>query len=485
MPANSNNRSSRQGPRRVAGSGRLAPGRDGRGGGDYEQRLDLTMPMPDDLRRERMLIGLALNGAAETEEIAAYLAAEDFRDPRLGAIWEACLTCLDTIGQVHFNLVHDVLAERGQLEYVGTGVALHTLWDQRAGTPGYWIEKLQAAQRRRLTIEGTVRAHQVGVQADWTADPDAAAAAVEQAFTDALTSSTSRSSFMPAPLLAGGLDEHLAELALVDQDVLSTGLTDLDRLVKIRPGELIIVAARPSVGKTLLGVRFARQVALRHHRPAYVASLEMSELELRARVLAAEANVEMNKLLPDSNRPALTEHEERRLREQMTKHAEAPLFVDAAESYSVGTLRSRLRQMRRLNQSPAIAVIDYLGLMELPTAERHDLALGEAARQLKMTAREYGVPIILIAQMNREYEKRAEKRPMMSDLHNSGALEQHANAILFLVPELADNGTETGVVTIHIGKNRSGPKNGQVNLLARGHYGDIAPFAAHHSERSN
>lgn len=352
--------------RRVAG--RAAPGHDGRGGGDHEQRLDLTMPMPDDLHRERMLIGLALNSALETEEIAAHLAAEDFRDPRLGAIWEACLTCLDTVGQVHYNLVHEVLAEREQLEYVGAGSALHTLWDQRSGTPGYWIEQLQKAQRRRQFIEGTVRAHQRAVQADWMADPDAAAAMVEQAFTDAVTTHGSGPEFSATPLLAGGLEGHLLELGLVDQAVLPTGLADLDRLIKIRPGELIFCAARPGVGKTLLGLRLARQVAFRHKRPALVVSLEMSALEIRARVLAAEAGVEQAKLLPDNDRPELTEREFHKLRERANELADAPLIVDAAESYSVGTLRSRLRRLARLGSLPALIVIDYLGLMEIGRA---------------------------------------------------------------------------------------------------------------------
>lgn len=466
------------------GGGRRVAGRSGRGHTDPEQRLDLTMPVPDDLHREKMLVGLALDGAAQTEEIAAHLAAEDFRDPRLGAIWEACLTSWDTTGEVHPNLVFEVLSERAQLEYVGGAPALHTLWSQRSGTPGYWIEQLLKAQRRRAALEGTVRAHQLAIQADWMADPDAAAAMVEQAFTDALTSRSSTAAAVPVPLMSTGLDAHLAELAIADENVLPTGLSDLDRLVKIRPGELIIVAARPSVGKTLLGLRFARHVAFRHQRPALFVSLEMSPMEMRALIYASEANIERNKLLPAPDRPELTELDLRRLHKRSEELANAPLYVDVADSYSVGSLRSRLRQLQRLDKLPALVVVDYLGLMELPVAERKDLALGEAGRMLKLTAREFDVPIVAIHQMNREVEKRQDKRPLMSDLHNSGALEQHANTILFLVPEQAEDGTETGVVTLHIAKNRSGPRGGTIDLVARGHYGDIAPFAAHHSEWS-
>lgn len=432
----------------------------------------------EDVLRARMLVGLAIQSSEAVEIMAAQLTAEELRDPRLGLIWEACLEVLDHHEQVHPTLVSEVLEQRGQLQRVGGLAHLHTLMAQAPPLVSldHLVERALRAEQRRRTLGGLLRAHQLATAADWLDDPEGAAAAVEQTFTETVTTAAGAAMFQPMPTLAGGLDAHLADLIAADGLVLPTGLTDLDRLLKLRPGDLVIVAARPGVGKSLLGLRLARNVAFRHGHSALVVSLEMTRLEVNARILAAETGTELVKLLPDDNRKPLTDYETTKLRRRAEELADKPLVVDATAAYSVSTLRSRLRRMQRTGNQPSLVVLDYLGLMQLPNGDRHDLALGEAARQLKVAAGEFGVPIVCLHQMNREVEKRQDKTPVLSDLHNSGALEQHANAVVLMSPETTEDGTRTGVVTLHVAKNRSGPL-GEASVLARGHYGDLAPLS--------
>ncbi|GLY54895.1 replicative DNA helicase [Lentzea sp. NBRC 102530] len=442
---------------------------------------DDSLTPPFDVRAEQTVLSAMLLAPDEISAVSQVLREQDFYRPPHTAIYRAILDLHQHGHPTDPVAVSAELERRGELDRVGGAPYLHTLYavPSTAANAAYYAEIVAEKSVLRSMGEVGTRMTQRGYGNLQGEDVDDVLEKMRADLDAVIERRVSRSGWIPTPALAAGLEHHLAQLDVSDHDVLSTGLPDLDRLLKIRPGELIFVAARPSVGKTLLGLRFARQVAFRHRRTALVVSLEMSELELTARILAAEANVEMAKLLPDVHRPELTERDLRKLTECYTDLADAPLLLDVAESasYTADTLRARLRQLQRQDMLPALVVVDYLGLMQHPAAERNDLALGETGRRLKLTAREFGVPIIAIHQMNREVEKRQDKRPLMSDLHNSGALEQHANAILFLVPELSDDGVETGVVTLHIGKNRSGPKNGTVSLLARGHVGDIASYS--------
>ncbi|WP_189062258.1 replicative DNA helicase, partial [Longimycelium tulufanense] len=398
-------------------------------------------PTESELAAERAVLGLAMLSAEACDTINEYVRPEDLYRPPHQAILAALLEAADRNGTTRPITVLHVLERRGELDRCGGAPYLHTLLAEAPPVASlrHHLELLLGGIRRRRTLEGLVRAQQRALVGDWADDPDAVAAEVENAFTDAVATGGT-GGFQAEPTLSGGWEAHMAELEMADVATLPTGLPDLDRVLKIRPGDLVVVAARPGVGKSLMGLRLAREVAYTHGLPAYLASLEMTQLEVNARILAAEANVEVTKLLP-GNRPELTEDDRRRLAFATERLRGGPLYIDATPSYSLGTLRSRLRRLDRRGQRPSLVVLDYLGLMSLPAADRHDLALGEATRQLKVTALEFEVPVIAIHQLNREVERRADKKPVLSDLHNSGAIEQHANAVLLLFEDEDQPGT--------------------------------------------
>src|ERR1700722_594552 len=276
------------------------------------------------------------------------------------------------------------------------------------------------------------------------------------------------------------LDDELTklhELSLGGEKLTGTptGFTDLDRMTGgLQPGNLIVLAARPSMGKSCLVTNIAENAAITHHKPVALFSLEMSETELARRFIASQASVRGEDLskgrVPETAWPKIVK--------ASSRLAQAPLWVD--DSGDIGMLEIRAKARRLDSQSEAglgLVIVDYLQLLRSESrSDNRAEIIGQMSRSLKMLARELDVPVIALSQLNRSVESRNPKIPMLSDLRESGAVEQDADVVIFIYrddyyhPESSDTpSTRPGEADLIIAKNRNGPV-GTVVLTFRPEY---------------
>jgi replicative DNA helicase len=249
---------------------------------------------------------------------------------------------------------------------------------------------------------------------------------------------------------------------------LPTGFIDLDEMTAgLQPSDLIIVAARPSMGKTAFSVNMAENAAMRTKKAVAIFSMEMSASQLAFRLISSMGRIDARNLRTGD----LAEEEWPRVTNAITLLSEAKIFIDDTPALSPSELRSRSRRLKR-EHDLGLIVIDYLQLMQVPgTKENRATEISEISRSLKALAKELNVPVIALSQLNRSLEQRSDKRPMMSDLRESGAIEQDADVIMFIYRDEYYNpeSGEKGVAEIIIGKQRNGP-TGVVKLAFLGHY---------------
>jgi replicative DNA helicase len=255
-----------------------------------------------------------------------------------------------------------------------------------------------------------------------------------------------------------------------------TGFIDLDRMTSgLQPGELIIVAGRPSMGKTSLVMNIAEHVALELKRPVAVFSMEMSGPQLAMRMIGSVGRVDQHQLrsgtFPEDDWP--------RLVEAVGRLNDAPIFIDDTAGLNALEVRARARRLHRQCGGLALIVVDYLQLMSASGREENRATeIAEISRSLKGLAKELKVPVVALSQLNRSVDARQDKRPMMSDLRESGALEQDADLILFIYRDEVYNPDtpNKGIAEIIVAKQRNGP-TGKVNLTFLGKYTRFENYA--------
>ncbi len=249
---------------------------------------------------------------------------------------------------------------------------------------------------------------------------------------------------------------------------LSTGFTDLDALTTgLQPSDLIILAARPSMGKTALAMNLAETAALRGKKAVAVFSMEMSSSQLAFRLISSLGRINQQNLRTGD----LEEEEWPRVTSAITMLSDAKIFIDDTPALSPGDLRSKARRLKR-EHDVGLIVIDYLQLMQVPgSKENRATEISEISRSLKALAKELNVPVVALSQLNRSLETRVDKRPMMSDLRESGAIEQDADLIMFIYRDDYYNkdSPDRGLAEIIISKQRNGP-TGMVKLTFLGQF---------------
>ena len=242
-----------------------------------------------------------------------------------------------------------------------------------------------------------------------------------------------------------------------------SGFVDLDeKTAGLQPGDLIIVAGRPSMGKTALALNMAEHVAVDNGLPVAIFSMEMSATQLAMRMLGSIARVDQHKMRTGR----LADEEWGRLSTAMERLHNAPMFIDEGAALNALELRARARRMRRQAGKLGLVVVDYLQLMSASQeGENRATELSEISRSMKALAKELAVPVIALSQLSRAVESRNDKRPMMSDLRESGAIEQDADVILFIYRDEYYNpeSSDRGLAEIIIGKQRNGP-TGEITL---------------------
>ena len=250
---------------------------------------------------------------------------------------------------------------------------------------------------------------------------------------------------------------------------LSTGFTDLDEMTSgLQPGELTVIAGRPSMGKTVLAVNIAESAAMGSKQPVLVFSLEMPGDSLAMRMISSLGRVDQHRVRTGK----LSEDDWPRIASAVGMLSEAPVFIDDSPALSPGEVRARARRIAREHGQLKLIVVDYLQLMQVPgSKENRTLEISEISRSLKALAKELNVPVIALSQLNRGLEQRTDKRPMMSDLRESGAIEQDADLIIFIYRDEVyhSDSPYKGTAEIIIGKQRNGPI-GKLRLTFLGQY---------------
>jgi replicative DNA helicase len=241
-----------------------------------------------------------------------------------------------------------------------------------------------------------------------------------------------------------------------------TGFVDLDRMISgLKGSELIILAARPSMGKTAFALNLAQNVGVRAGKTVALFSLEMSASQLVMRMLAAEGNIDAQGFRTGN----LNEEDWEKLTMAMSTLSEAPIFIDDTPGITVYDIRAKLRRLKA-EHGLGLVVIDYLQLITGRGGESRQQEISEISRSLKLIAREFDVPVIALSQLSRAVEQRQDKRPMLSDLRESGSIEQDADVVAFLYRDdyYNEESEKKNIAELIIGKQRNGPV-GKVELL--------------------
>jgi replicative DNA helicase len=273
--------------------------------------------------------------------------------------------------------------------------------------------------------------------------------------------------FQAMPQLVVSLLDRVQEMADNPNDItgVPTGFFDFDRMTSgMQPGDLIVLAARPSMGKTALAINIAEHVALNEGLPVAVFSMEMGASQLAVRIVGSIGRIDQGHLRTGK----LTDDEWPRLTEAIEKLRNVSLHIDETPGLTPSELRANARRLARQCGKLGLIVVDYLQLMSGSNSDGGDnraTEIGEISRGLKMLAKELQCPVIALSQLNRSVETRTDKRPMMSDLRESGAIEQDADVIMFIYRDDYYNkdSKEPGVAEVIIGKQRNGP-TGTVKL---------------------
>jgi len=279
--------------------------------------------------------------------------------------------------------------------------------------------------------------------------------------------SKSRQGFQSMDQLVVQLIDRVNELAENGAEEVTgvrTGFYDLDRMTAgLQPGDLIVLAARPSMGKTAFALNIGEHVAVQEGLPVVVFSMEMGASQLALRMVGSLGRIDQQHLRTG----ALKDDEWGRLSEAVDRLGKAPMFIDESPALTASELRARARRQARQCGRLGLIIIDYLQLMSGSGGNEENRAtvIGEISRGLKGLAKELKCPVIALSQLNRSVETRTDKRPMMSDLRESGAIEQDADVIMFIYRDDYYNkdSKEPGVAEIIIGKQRNGP-TGDIKL---------------------
>lgn len=408
---------------------------------------------------EVSLIGAALSGYGQLDEVLEAVDAADFYHPARGEVWNA-------IGRVHASgAVPDPVSVRVSLDEAGIQhdpILLLTMAQQVpiVSQADYYAEQvLNAAGMRRLQDAGT-KVQKLGTSAGSLEDRREQARQVVDEATRGKNLTRARTI---ADVLPGVLD--IAENG--QANVLPTGYPDVDRVIGgLAPGRLVIVGARPGVGKSLMGTNLALHFASHHKHAVLLASLEMPEDEVGQRMLAAHAGVNLTTL----QNGTVDERSWGRIAERHAELVGMPVSIVDDPSQTVASIRRHARDLQRSRDDLALIVVDYLQLVTTAGSTRNrSEELGEVSRGLKLLARETGACVVAMAQVNREGTKHGDGRPKMSDLRESGSIEADADVVMLL--HQPDD--EIPEIEVLIDKNRHGPR-GMARLQIQGHYARLA-----------
>jgi len=440
-------------------------------------RPGLDRTPPQDVEAEQSVLGSMLLSKDAVADVVEITRGPDFYRPAHEAIYEIVLDLYSRGEPADAITVANELERSGQLARVGGRPYLHTLIEM-VPTPAHAAEYAEIVRERailRRLVEAGTRITQMGFVGDGDVDDivDRAQNEVYQV--------TERRTSEDYVSLGVSLESTLEEIEAIhghDGKMVGvpTGFADLDELTNgLHPGQLVIVAARPAMGKSTLGLDFARSAAIEKGLTTAIFSLEMSRSEITMRLLSAEARVELGRI----RQGRMGEEDWARMAQKMGNLSDAPLFIDDSPNMSMMEIRAKCRRLKQRHDLKFM-ILDYLQLMSSgKRVESRQVEVSEFSRQLKLLAKELNVPIVAIAQLNRGPEQRTDRRPMLADLRESGSIEQDADMVILLHRDdyyTKEASERPGEADIMVAKHRNGPTR-DIAVAFQGHYSRFVDIA--------
>ena len=431
----------------------------GEGVGTIGAEQHIKVP-PNSIEAEQSLIGGLMLDAQAWDKVADVITAEDLyrKDHRL--IFTAIANLVEAGSPCDVITVSEFLDKRGELEAAGGLEYLATLANETPGAANARayakILHDRAIERELINVGNEISGSAFAT--DGRSAPELVDEAERLVFQIAERGSRGRAGFKSLKQILPEAVDRIDVLHQSDGDItgIPSGYTEFDKLTAgLQAGDLIIVAGRPSMGKTALAVNIAENAAIGTKVPTAIFSMEMPSQQLAFRMISSLGRVDQSHLRTGQ----FPDEDWSRINTAVQLMSDAPLFIDDTPGLSPTEIRARARRLQR-EHGLGLIVVDYLQLMQVPgSKENRATEISEISRNLKALAKELALPIIALSQLNRSVEQRTDKRPVMSDLRESGAIEQDADLIIFIYREEVYN-KETprkGIADVTIAKQRNGP----------------------------
>ena len=435
--------------------------------------------LPHNLEAEESVIGAMLISPRAVEAAADVLTASDFYRQSHGVMFRAAIELYVKGEPVDAITLVDILERKGELEDAGGKPRLHELAALVPATSN--VGHHARIVKESATLRGLIAVGEDIAMLGWDHRGELEELldrAEQRLFELTQQRTTTEFSHIQALLLEGF--ERITQLyeSGVELTGVPSGFRDLDRLTSgFQPGNLIILAARPSMGKSALALCTAANLGVRYETPVALFTLEMSKAEVTQRLMCSEAKVESNRLRSGK----LTQDDWPRLTAACDKLMKAPIYVDDTGSITMMELRSKARRMKSREPKLGLIIVDYLQLMTSGTnPENRVQEVSQISRSLKVLARDLDVPILALSQLSRAVEQRQDKRPVLSDLRDSGSIEQDADLVFFVYRDEYYSGEESdqqGLAEVILSKHRNGP-TGTEKLTFLKRYAKFSDLAA-------
>lgn len=431
---------------------------------------------PNDIAAEQSVIGAMLLSKDAIADVVEVVREGDFYRPAHQTIYSAILDLYGKGEPADAVTVAAELTKAGEIARVGGATYLHTLVSMvpTAANGGYYgrIVREQAILRR--LVEAGTRIVHMGYTG--TGDVDDMVDRAQAEVYDVTDRRTSED-YLPLREIMGEALNEIEAISNRGGEMIGvpTGFIELDKLTNgLHPGQLVIVAARPALGKSTLGLDICRAASIKHGLASVIFSLEMSRNEIVMRLLSAEAQVPLHHMRAGT----MSDGDWTKLASRMGTVSEAPLFIDDSPNMTLMEIRAKCRRLKQRHDL-RLVVVDYLQLMTSgKRVESRQQEVSEFSRSLKLLAKELEVPVIAISQLNRGAEQRTDKRPLLADLRESGSLEQDADVVVLLHREDAyeRESPRAGEADFIVAKHRNGP-TATVTVAFQGHYSRFVDMA--------
>jgi replicative DNA helicase len=432
--------------------------------------VDFERTPPQDVGAEQSVLGGMLLSKDAIADVVELLRPGDFYRPAHQIVFEAVLDLYARGEPADPITVAATLTRSGTLAQSGGVPYLHTLVESvpTAANAEFYARIVRERAILRRLVEAGTRIVQLGYGRD-PGDVDDIVDRAQAAIFE-VTERRAGDDYLPLSAIMPDTLDEIEAIANHDGRLVGvpTGFADLDALMNgLHAGQLIVLAARPALGKSTLGLDISRAAAIKHDLTTVVFSLEMSRTEITMRLLSAEARVPLHHIRTGR----MSDDDWARLARRMGEVAEAPLYIDDSPHLSMMEIRAKARRLKQ-RQDLKLMIVDYLQLMSSPRrVENRQQEVSEISRALKLLAKELDIPIVAISQLNRGPEQRTDKKPLLSDLRESGSIEQDADVVILLHREDAyeRESPRAGEADLIVAKHRNGPTS-TITVAFQGHY---------------